>query len=286
MNLTIDAPWRALDEQRPILRGWLRQRMRDDNDVEDIVQECMLRAALHRAREGEPERLTAWMIRIAENALYDHRRRMRRRPLIHGETEFLDTFEGREHTPGEEREGEKLQVETLSLERCRLFDGLASAIRRLSEDDQRVLDFYYSGNNGCRDIAEAAEVAPDSIKSRLFRARRKLWRIVLEELPDLEDSDAEGLLAQLEERATAAAPPAPAVAKPVGPRAARRASIAARLRAAQAARSHSGGPSGAPEQAPVRAARAPRAEGVEHRGAAGSSADASGSCGASSAGRR
>ncbi|MBI5365025.1 MAG: sigma-70 family RNA polymerase sigma factor [Planctomycetes bacterium] len=283
MNLTIDCPWRALDEQRPILRGWLRQRMRDDNDVEDIVQECILRAAQHRAREGDPERLTAWLIRIAENTLYDHRRRIRRRPVIQGEAEFLDSFEGREQTPGEEREGEKLQVETLSLERHRLFDGLASAIRRLNEDDQRVLDFYYSGNNGCRDIAEVAEVAPDSIKSRLFRARRKLWRIVLEELPDLEDSDAEGLLAQLEERTTAARAsvrPTQAVPKSLGPRAARRASIAARLRAAQAVRSLSGGPSGAPERAPVRAARA---VGAEHRGAAGSPEDASSSCGATCA---
>ncbi|MBK7874987.1 MAG: RNA polymerase sigma factor [Planctomycetes bacterium] len=183
MNPTLPCPWSELDLLRPQIVTFLRSKLRDDNDVEDVVQECFLRAARHRAQEGEPERLLAWLIRVAESTLQDHLRRRHRRPALHVEAEVFDRFEGRESTPGEDPEEERLTVARRTLERKKLFECLASALRRLHPEDQRVLDFYYSGFGRCSDIARAAELDPARVKARLFRARRKLSRIVRRELP-------------------------------------------------------------------------------------------------------
>lgn len=185
MNSTISCPWSELEDLRPHVVHFLRGKLRDDNDVEDVVQESFLRAARHRAQEGEPERLLAWLIRVAESTLQDHLRRRQRRPTLHVESEVFDRFEGRESTPGDEPDEDELTIAKRSMERRQLFECLASALRRLRPEDQRVLDFYYSGFGRCSDIARFAELDPAHVKSRLFRARRKLSRIVRRELPVL-----------------------------------------------------------------------------------------------------
>ena len=250
MPTTNPCAWRELEELRPILRGFLRRGLRDDNDVEDILQETLLRAARHRARQGDPEFLTAWLLRIAENTLKDHLRKQRRRPVVQGEQEFLDSFEGRESTPGEEREVDRLQIESISLERQRLFDCLGRSMRRLNEEDQMVLDSYYSSPACCREIARALDAAPERVKSRLFRARRKLWRIVLDELPELDAQEVDALFSTVASEPAARAPER-APRQELG----RRSSVRARLATGRARRAPDGGGAGAPERAPVRAAR-------------------------------
>lgn len=180
------SPWRDLEELQPLVKSFLRQKLRDENDVEDIVQECLLRAARHRAHEGEPDKLSAWMLRIAENALTDHRRRTRRSPALESETETLDRFEGRELTPGEEQEGERVLLGDLVLERDDVFACMAHSLRSMARVDQVVLESYYAGSGRCAEIARVTAVEPTRIKSRLFRARRRLSRLVLRQLPELE----------------------------------------------------------------------------------------------------
>ncbi|MFO1008716.1 MAG: sigma-70 family RNA polymerase sigma factor [Planctomycetota bacterium] len=188
MNATPTCPWSDLDHLRPQLVSFLRTRLRDDNDVEDVVQECFLRAARHRAQEGEPEKLHAWLYSVAESARRDHLRRRHRRPALHVEAEVFDQFEGRESTPGEDADEDHLHVERRSLERRRLFACLARALRRLEPEDQRVLDAFYGGSGRCVDVARVEALDPAHVKARLFRARRKLSRIVRRELPVLQES--------------------------------------------------------------------------------------------------
>lgn len=180
-------PWRDLEDLQPLVRSFLRQKLRDENDVEDIVQECLLRAARHRALEGEPDKLSSWMLRIAENALVDHRRRSRRAPVLESEADVLDRFEGRELTPGEERDEQRVSLGTRVLERDDLFACMARSLRSMALGDQAVLERYYAGGGDCEELARVAAVAPTRIKSRLFRARRRLSRLVLRRLPELDE---------------------------------------------------------------------------------------------------
>ena len=76
-----EAAWRELHEQ---LLGFIARRVRTREDAEDILQEVMLR--IHRS-SGELERVgrvTAWIYRIASNAIVDHYRKPSRRELAAG----------------------------------------------------------------------------------------------------------------------------------------------------------------------------------------------------------
>jgi RNA polymerase sigma-70 factor, ECF subfamily len=64
-------------EHRARLRGYIAKRVRDASSVDDILQEVFLKA--HGALSGVRSRgsLTAWLYRIAANAIADHYRAQR-----------------------------------------------------------------------------------------------------------------------------------------------------------------------------------------------------------------
>lgn len=70
-----DAYRALLEDIAPELGAFLRRRVRDESDAEDLVQEVLL--AVHRARHTfDPSRpFDPWMYAIARNALTDHLRR-------------------------------------------------------------------------------------------------------------------------------------------------------------------------------------------------------------------
>lgn len=70
------AVWRELHGQ---LLGFVGRRVRSSEDAEDIVQEVMLRIHRHSAELGHVERVSAWVYRIATNAITDYYRRPSRR---------------------------------------------------------------------------------------------------------------------------------------------------------------------------------------------------------------
>ncbi|WP_226576366.1 sigma-70 family RNA polymerase sigma factor [Acuticoccus sediminis] len=63
----------------PILRGFFRRRMRDDeSDIEDLVQETLIAVHTRRATYDRDRPFTAWMFAIARYKLIDHFRRAHR----------------------------------------------------------------------------------------------------------------------------------------------------------------------------------------------------------------
>jgi RNA polymerase sigma-70 factor, ECF subfamily len=174
MNELSSGAWIGLDAMRSLVRGYLRPRLSDENDVEDVVQEALLRAARFRDVEREPQSLRAWMLRIAENALTDHRRRLRRRKSREIEDEALDEHEGREDAPGEGLDDERVRVEDSVVERQQLFGWMADALAELDSEDQFVLDSYYAGDAACPTIARSLALEPALVKTRLFRARQRV----------------------------------------------------------------------------------------------------------------
>jgi RNA polymerase sigma-70 factor (ECF subfamily) len=64
--------WQAL---RQDLLRFVRRRVPHEADAEDIVQEVFLRAGQHGDALRDHERLSAWLYRIARNAIIDHHRR-------------------------------------------------------------------------------------------------------------------------------------------------------------------------------------------------------------------
>jgi RNA polymerase sigma factor (sigma-70 family) len=170
--------WSGLDELRPLLESHLARRCRDAHELDDIVQETLLRAARYRASLIDPARLSVWVLRIGTNVLRDRVRRENRFPRAEANDQLFDLVEGREAMPDEQVEEEDLALEGVLIARERAVAELCGALGRLRDADREVLCSYYGGAQSCRETSQDCEIAPDLVKVRLFRARRRLLRVL------------------------------------------------------------------------------------------------------------
>ena len=60
------------------------------------------------------------------------------------------------------------------LQRSRIHDALTRAMRQLSAEQRAVVDLTYFHGLGYRDIAEILGCPVDTVKTRMFHARRRL----------------------------------------------------------------------------------------------------------------
>lgn len=76
----------ALNELSDELRRYIRRHVGDDASAEDLAQEVLLRAHVHRDDLPTPEALRHWTFRVAANVVIDHHRRRDRAPAVGGES--------------------------------------------------------------------------------------------------------------------------------------------------------------------------------------------------------
>ena len=75
---TVDAEALFREFDAPLM-SFVRRRVNDSHAAEDIVADVMLRIHQHLGHLDDHEKVTAWMYRIARNAISDHYRWTRRR---------------------------------------------------------------------------------------------------------------------------------------------------------------------------------------------------------------
>ena len=174
------ASWSGLEELRPALRRFLMRRCRDENEAEDLIQETFVRAARYRRDLSERGRLRAWLVQIASNVFRDHVRRGQRGPALTFDEEALEAFEC-PSPPGLASSAEgTFEVGGELVEAEILLSDLRQAVDGLRDRDRTVLDSYYSGGESTAAIASRLRISPSLVKVRLFRARRRLERVVRE----------------------------------------------------------------------------------------------------------
>ena len=165
-----------------MLRRFLRRRCRDENEVEDLVQETLIRAARYRGHLTHLDRLRSWSLQIASNVFRDHLRRSVRRPVVGVKEEILEEVPGGEQAPGELIEGDLLELEGDVLDKQVVLGMLSGALKDLVDHDQLVLSSYYGGGQSTAATASVCGIRQDLVKVRLFRARRRLERAVRQRL--------------------------------------------------------------------------------------------------------
>jgi RNA polymerase sigma-70 factor (ECF subfamily) len=170
--------WSGLAEMRPVVRHFLAQRCRDENEAEDIAQETLLLASRYRGSLADPDRLRPWLLRIAVNLLRDHVRRERRLPRVEADQELFERLEGREEVPGESREDARVDLDGSIVEKPRAILHLCDAKDELRARDRTLLDARYEDGRSCRETAVVCEIPPNLVKVRLFRARKRLQRVL------------------------------------------------------------------------------------------------------------
>jgi RNA polymerase sigma factor (sigma-70 family) len=175
--------WTGLESLRSDVRAAVARRCRSRRvEIEDVVQEALLRAARYRHKLNDPERLRAWVIRIGLNVLRDQMRRDLRIPRVEKGDDVFDLLEGREEIPGDPPEDDALVAEGAIFERCTVMRHLDRAFEELPRGDRRVLTAYYERDEGSRRASCVREAGAELFKMRVHRARGRLERALRKRL--------------------------------------------------------------------------------------------------------
>ncbi len=149
----------VLDTHYERLRRFVRSRVSNPDEADDIVQEVCLRAVSRSASLRDPERVESWLYQIARNAIIDHYRRTR--PLTALPPDLISVDETDE--PG-----------SPDLAACLpgLLDGMPAA-------DRETLRLTALEGLKQRELAEHLGLSVSGAKSRVQRARARLRDLVI-----------------------------------------------------------------------------------------------------------
>ena len=149
-------------------------------DAQDMAQEAFLKAYTSLSSFRGDSRFSSWLYRIVSNVCLDYLRRQNRRPKSsltveddEGETVELDI-------PDESQSPEAL------LERKLTREAVRRGLRELPPEQRQILLLREIQGLSYDEIAEAMDLEPGTVKSRIFRARKKLCAFLLQDgnIPD------------------------------------------------------------------------------------------------------
>ena len=124
--------------------------------AEDVVQDCFISAWKHRAQLRQPELARAWLFRIMRRSALRHLP-----PATAPHTESLDDDNpAHDAAAADSHADDRLDV--------------VSALNRIAPIHREVLVLYYFDDMPTAQMAEALEIAPGTVLSRLARARAAL----------------------------------------------------------------------------------------------------------------
>jgi RNA polymerase sigma-70 factor, ECF subfamily len=142
--------------------GYLRARLLQHSDAEDLTQEVFLRFYLARARFDTTQLIRPWLLGIARNLLREHSRKTRRQRQT-AWTELCLELE------------ELLKVETREVHDD-IFVWLPECMSGLGESAREAIDLHYTANLRLAEIGEQLKRSEGAVKLLVFRARQALKR--------------------------------------------------------------------------------------------------------------
>jgi RNA polymerase sigma-70 factor, ECF subfamily len=148
--------------------------MRNREDAEDALQDCLLNAFVHVKDFGERSRFATWLTRIAINAaLMKLRKKRGEREVSMDEpnpsSESVAQREFRYDAPDPE--------ESCSLRERRRI--VKSAISELRPRARNVVELIHLQEHSIRETAQILGISNEAVKTRMFRARIALHRMPL-----------------------------------------------------------------------------------------------------------
>lgn len=146
------------------LRAFIRGRVRDADAADDIAQDVMLKVQRNLTSMPPEERMPAWVFGIARNAIVDHYRARRGRPVP----------VGAEVEPAAEAPDERERV-TAELAVC-----LRRMIEHLPEPYRTALQLADIEGLGQQALADRSGISLSAAKSRVQRARRQLREVIID----------------------------------------------------------------------------------------------------------
>ncbi|MGY1499931.1 sigma-70 family RNA polymerase sigma factor [Streptomyces sp. QTS52] len=166
-----DARSALFREYLPLVYNVVGRGLHGHPDVDDVVQETMLRAL--RALPGlrEPERFRSWILAIAIRQMYDHGRR-RKASTVH-QTPLPDTGD----IPDASAEFAELTVDRRTL--ARAGSDLLEAGRWLSDEERRTMALWWQETAGQLSRAEVATALNLTVPHTAVRIQRMKAKLEL-----------------------------------------------------------------------------------------------------------
>lgn len=149
---------------------------RSSSDAEDLVQETYLRAfrSLHQFAEGT--NLRAWLFRIMTNTYINDYRKRQRRPT-NTSLDDIEDFYLYDHLVDSVVQPQSDNPEEEVLERLTTAN-ITDAIDELPEEFRQVVTLADVEGFSYREIADVLQIPVGTVMSRLFRARRRLRKVL------------------------------------------------------------------------------------------------------------
>jgi RNA polymerase sigma-70 factor (ECF subfamily) len=147
-----------------VARGILKRQQ----DVEDIAQQVFVKAYFSLKRFDQRAAFSTWLYKITVNECWDLLRKRKARPLVY-EADFSEE-QSRQYSAVEREAGSAPDTSDRMAMRQRLDDMLG----QLDKRDRAMLVLKEVQGFSVEEIADSMGLNPNTVKVRLFRARRKI----------------------------------------------------------------------------------------------------------------
>lgn len=179
---------RLFDRHADAVARFFENKLREG--AEDLTQSTFMRLIEGRARIREGVAFRAFVLGIARNVLREHLRQLTRGRQIDPDVDSMAALLPGPSTIMGDRQEQRLLLE---------------ALRRLSIDNQVILELFYWEGLKTQEIADVMELRPSTARGRLARAREQLGATMaaIAASPELLESTVNGLdgwAAQLREQ--------------------------------------------------------------------------------------
>jgi RNA polymerase sigma factor (sigma-70 family) len=167
----------VVDREQSRLRGFIRRRVPDPRDVEDVLQDVFYELVEANRMLMPIEHVTGWLFRVARNRITDLFRRKQPGSLgdLPGLDEANDALMVEELLPSPDAGPEALYARNV------LLDQLASAIAALPKEQREVFVAHELEGRSFREMAAETGVSVNTLLSRkryaVLHLRRRLQRL-------------------------------------------------------------------------------------------------------------
>jgi RNA polymerase sigma-70 factor, ECF subfamily len=142
--------------------------LRNKEDVEDIAQQVFVKAYFSLKRFDQRAAFSTWLYKITVNECWDVLRKRKSRPLLY-ETE-LNEEQARQYKASEDIQSPTADVS----DRLASKQSLARLLEFVDERDRMMLMLKEVQGFSVEEIADMLEINGNTVKVRLFRARKRI----------------------------------------------------------------------------------------------------------------
>ena len=149
-------------------------------DAADMTQEAFIKAYNSLAAFRGDSKFSVWLYRIVSNVCLDFLRKQKRRPSVSLSVEDESGESTELQIPDETKSPDKLLEQKLSRE------AVQRGLKELPEDQRQILILRELQGLSYDEIAAVLNIESGTVKSRIFRARKKLCAFLIKDgnIPD------------------------------------------------------------------------------------------------------